>query len=98
MANNRVYIVCKKCRKEGKEPNCFFLGKYYPKHGWYATGEKDMRTDINTNFFDIHNHQGSLFGYDEGEVPFELEFEAGQRAQDQILIALSQAVSSANKE
>lgn len=98
MANNRFYLVCDKCRSEDKEDHLFFLGKYYPSNGWYpnVSGEdsKIERIDKLAEFLEKHSHEQSLFGYsDQGEEPFSLYFEAGRRGQDQILIALSKAVS-----
>lgn len=59
MANNRMYIVCLHCVHEESCPikeSRFYIAKYYPSTGWYATGES-LKGRLN-EFFDRHRHQG----------------------------------------
>jgi hypothetical protein len=97
MANNRVYIVCKKCLMEQNGDHSLYLAKYYPSQGWYSNGPKEEKLE---KFFEEHSHEGTLFGYGEmgelGPEPFVLYFEAGRRDQDQILMKISESMN--NKE
>jgi len=36
MANNRLWLVCKKCEKKKKEKHGFHLAKFYPSGGFIA--------------------------------------------------------------
>lgn len=105
MANNRFYLVCKRCIMEGKEDHLYFLAKYYPSNGWYTNFPEERKQDFKDEldaFLDKHSHEKSMFGYgdfgEHGSEPFYLHFEAGNRHQDQILIAISEAVRNGSSE
>ena len=73
MANNRMYLVCKRCDPGPTEaalmPSRFYLAKYYPSTGWFNYGESDYAEKMNA-FFETHRHaegeavQGYLFDDD----------------------------------
>lgn len=71
MANNRLFLKCKKCGER------FFLGKYYPSTGWYTDADyyknSAMHDKLNT-WFDAHMHEyrDHLFG----PLHFCIEFES----------------------
>lgn len=67
MANNRVYLSCKECGEK------IFLAKYFPSQGWY--NEKDDHAKKFEAFLEKHSHHKTLFGLDDGNVPFELYWE-----------------------
>lgn len=96
MANNRVYIACKRCvlDEDTIEDHLFYLAKYYPSSGWYPTNEN--LKDSLESWMDRHSHPENitLFGYDEDDDgPFFLYYEAGNRDQDRILKTISKIAS-----
>jgi len=70
MANNRMYI---KCKKDG---DIFFLAKYYPTTGYYT--DKDYFNgdfiDSFNGWLDKHRHDdGNLFGENQYEIAYEIK-------------------------
>lgn len=68
MANNRMFLQCKKCR------GLIFLAKYYPHTGWASpfNGELDHQFEDHEvcSAFDLENEQ------------FELKYELSMTAQE----------------
>jgi hypothetical protein len=66
MANNRIYLVCKKDHKY------FSIAKYFPGPGWYSyIGNEDFN-----NWLEKHSHNSKNDMY--GEM-FDLVYEAEDR-------------------
>lgn len=97
MANNRLYLCCIKCLQDDNKElsDCiFFMFKYYPNTGWYATPEEDEAkvkwVDNTNNFLNSHWHSGEFDSWEEGMYGrfisiFEAAFDP--MAQDKIRIA-----------
>jgi hypothetical protein len=69
MANNRMYITCK------KDGDVFFLAKYYPQTGYYTSKDyfKGDFIDSFNDWLDKHRHDdGSLFGKNQYEIAYEV--------------------------
>lgn len=65
MANNRMYLNCKK-------PNCsgsIAIAKFYPGEGWFT---RDLTDPIN-KFFEEHRHEYDFSNF--GGYQYELEYE-----------------------
>lgn len=96
-----MYIICSRCVMEDKEDSAFYLGKYFPREGWYINNP--ISHDEYNKFLEDHSHEEAktLFGYDPSYgFPFSLYFEAGTRSQDQILMKIGEMLenSGANSE
>jgi len=78
MANNRMYLICAECKKNGRTNYSFFIAKYYPSNGWYVPGDenRNLTKDLN-EFLDTHSHPGSGNGltWETDEVPFSLNWD-----------------------
>lgn len=93
MANNRFYLACKQCVLDDgiQDDFMFYIGKYFPSDGWYRHCTEVLEDKLN-EWMEKHSHleNNTLFGYDdEGDPPFFLYYEAGNRYQDKILSVLS---------
>jgi len=78
MANNRLWLVCRECKKYGQESHKIFLGKYFPSQGWY--NEKESFNERFEKFLEDHSHDCTLFGLShEGKVPFSLDWEVSEK-------------------
>lgn len=76
MANNRMFLKCKKCNET------HILMKYYPSQCWYLFvpytikkfNYENMETDLN-EWVEKHFVECYDKDYDTGGNPFELEYE-----------------------
>jgi hypothetical protein len=63
MANNRMYLVCRRCAEEEAttfEECVLFLAKYYPTTGWYLRASPSLVEAVDA-WFDLHIH-GDMYG------------------------------------
>ena len=83
MANNRMYI---KCKKDGA---VFFLAKYYPTSGYYT--DKDYFDgdfiDSFNDWLDKHNHDDLI-----SENHFEIAYESNPSVKEKIINIIKKIV------
>jgi hypothetical protein len=98
MANNRMYLVCKKCEKKKEGTFCF--AKFYPQDGfiagdssgWFTYESGKMEERLN-DFFEKHKHKydKSMFGGFQYELRYEIIGDYTNE-KEQVLNIISKAI------
>ena len=97
MANQRMYIACRRCAEDDSvslEDTIFYLAKYYPSSGWYLPGELPTELGVKLDdWLDKHKvHADTMEGRD-FILTYDGLFEPMAMERDAITDAISKALA-----